>query len=96
MSRIGDRIKEIKMNQEMDVMDEEKKTSISIRVEDFTLFCIEKLIQEIGGSRAAICLEMVKEGVLDGLEPLGHTLDSLQVDYIVECKKRHEARKEAK
>lgn len=96
MSRIADRIQEIKAHQEMDVMSEDKKTSISIRVEDFTLYCIEKLMKEIGGSRAAVCLEMVREGVLDGLEPLGHTMDSLQAEYIEECQKRHEARKEAK
>ena len=40
------------------------KTSISFRVEDFTLYCIDKLSEELDGSRAGTVLEIVSEGVL--------------------------------
>lgn len=96
MSRIAERMNEIKASQEHDVMHEEKKTAITIRVEDFTLFCIEKLRSDIGGSRSAMVLEIVSEGVIDGLEGLGHTIDSLQLEYLEERKALFSAQKEVK
>ena len=96
MSRIAERINEIKASQEHDEMREEKKTAITIRVEEFTLFCIEKLRSDIGGSRSAMVLEIVSEGVIDGLEGLGHTMDSLKTEYLEESKKLFLAQKEAK
>lgn len=96
MSRIADRMKEIRSRVGEEEFIENKKTSISIRVEDFTLYCIDKLSQELEGSRSGIVLEIVSEGVLDGLEALGHTLDTLQVEYVQENAKRAKDRKEVK
>lgn len=84
MSRIAERMKEIRDHKGEAEFLENKKTSISIRVEDFTLYCIDKLAEELGGSRSGTVLELVSEGVLDGLEALGYTLDSLQVAHISE------------
>lgn len=84
MSRIAERMKEIRDHKSEDYFMENKKTSISIRVEDFTVYCIDKLAKELGGSRSGTVLELVSEGVLDGLEALGYTLDSLQIAHISE------------
>jgi hypothetical protein len=89
-------MKEIRSRVGEDEFLENKKTSISIRVEDFTLYCIDKLSKELDGSRAGTVLEIVAEGVLDGLEALGHTLDTLQIEYMQENMKRAETRKEVK
>lgn len=84
MSRIADRVNEIKAMREMEVGIEEKKTSVSIRVDDFTLFCADLLKEEMGCSRTAVCLEMISEGVLEGLEAVGLTLDELQARYLAQ------------
>lgn len=94
MSRISDRINEIKNAQEMGDVAEKKKISITIRVEDFTIHCIDKLMEEIGGSRSGIALEMVSEGVLDALEGLGYNLDELQESYLSASMEK--SKKEAK
>lgn len=92
MSRIADRINEIKSAQGMEEFLEKKKVSITIRVEDFTLHCIDKLVNEIGGTRSGVAHEMVSEGVLDALEGLGYNLDDLQKVYWEEFKSQKEAK----
>lgn len=90
MSRIKAMIQEAKAEIGMEIMDK-TKTSVTIRVHEFTLFCIDKLVSELDSSRASVCLSLVEEGVLDGLEALGHTEESIKAEWIQKREKEFEA-----
>lgn len=90
MSRIKAMIQEAKAYAGMDLTDK-TKTTISLRVHDFTLFCIDKLVAELDGTRASVCLSLVEEGVLDGLEALGHTEESIKAEWMAKREKEFEA-----
>lgn len=93
MSRIANRFKEIKEQQNQGDSVEESKTSISIRVDDLNLYYIEKLRAEIGGSRSGVVQELVCEGVAEALEALGFDMETLSANFTEEIFKKQKASK---
>jgi len=61
-----------------------KKVAMSIRLDKFSIYCLDKFAAETETSRTAIAVGLVEEGVLDGLETLGFTLEELKEGFLKE------------
>jgi len=82
MSRIEKRIKELKNKRTREGWKEGKKVAVSFRVDPFTLFCLDEIVKEVGGTRTSNGIELISEGVIDCLAALGRDFDSLFSDYM--------------
>ncbi len=85
MSRIEASMKELKKQNIREGWKEGKKVAVSFRCDPFTIFCLDEIIKEVGGTRTSNGVEMVTAGVLDGLAALGRDFDSLQKEYFKQC-----------
>lgn len=81
MSRIEKMIKELKTQKIREGWKEGKKVAVSFRLDPFTLFCLDEIVKEVGGTRTSNGIEMISEGVLDCLAALGRDFDSLKTEY---------------
>ena len=81
MSKIAEFVKQSIEMQAQQEFEDNVKTAFTVRLDQFTVFCIDKLRASVGGSKTALCQALVEEGVVDGLESLGHDLVSLQEEY---------------
>jgi len=84
MSRIAEMAKQMKLESDMEQLEEKKRVAVSMRVDDFTRFCLDKFAGIVGVSRASLCQELVSEGVLEGFEAIGTSLDDLHAMFISE------------
>ncbi len=82
MSRIAQMAEEMKKKMVDEGFQSDKKIAISLRLEPFSIFCIDKFVEETRSSRTRSCQDILSEGVLDGLEALGYTLEELQAQYV--------------
>lgn len=81
MSKIAEFVKQSLEMQSQAEHEENTKTAFTVRLDQFTVFCVGKLLLEVGGSRTALCQALIEEGVVDGLESIGYDLTSLQEEY---------------
>lgn len=84
MSRIAEMVKEMIESKETNVVEDKRKYVVSLRVDGFTKWAIDKLHEVAGGTKTALCQEILSEGVLEGFEALGTKLDDLRCMYIAE------------
>lgn len=82
MSRIAEMAEAMKMRMVEQGFESEKKIAVSLRLEPFSVFCIDKFVDELRSTRTRACQDILSEGVLDGLEALGFTFNDLQAEYI--------------
>ena len=84
MSRIADMAKEMKTMKDHGEWKEGQKKTVTVRLDEFGLFCLDFFVSQVGGNRTSNSTELVSEGALEGLEALGFTLDDLQAKFISE------------
>ena len=84
MSRIAEMAKQMKEAKDKEQFEHVKKFAVSMRLDEFTKWCLDKFVEVAGGTKTALCQELVSEGVLEGFEALGTTLDDLRCMYIAE------------
>lgn len=82
MSQIAEFVKEVMATKEREFFEDKKRFTITIRVDEFTVFCLEKLQKATGMNKTALSQSIVEEGLIDGLEVIGLGLQDLQVEYI--------------
>ena len=82
MSRIAQMAEEMKRKIEEEGFESEKKIAVSLRLEPFTIFCIDKFVEETHVNRTRVCQEILSEGILDGLDVLGYSMEQIQAEYI--------------
>ena len=74
-------IKELKTQKIREGWKEGKKVAVSFRLDPFTLFCLDEIVKEVGGTRTSNGIEMISEGVIDCLAALGRDFESLKNEY---------------
>jgi hypothetical protein len=84
MSKIGEMFKEKKNQKNREAWKEGKKTIVSVRLPEFTIFCLDKLISEAGGNRTANCTEMISQGITEGLSAIGFSFEVLQKEFFAQ------------
>lgn len=82
MSRIQQTFEQLKKQKERESWKDGKRVTFSIRIDEFTLFCLDELVKEVGGTRNGNAAEIISASVLDGLESFGRSFDSLQESYM--------------
>lgn len=85
MSRIEKKMKDLKSRRIREGWKDGKKVSVSFRLDPFTVFCLDEIVKEVGGTRTSNGTELVTEGVLDCLSALGRDFDSLQNEYFAQA-----------
>ena len=81
MSRIAKKIKEKKSQKDRDSWKEGKKTTVTARFDEFTIFCLDKIVDSVGGTRTSNAQEFVEESIHEGLVALGYNLETLKDEY---------------
>lgn len=94
MSRIADSIKEFLASKESEQLSDKKKTAVSMRLDDYTVWCVDKLVLKTGVSRTALCQNLISDGVLDALEAIGLSAEELRMEYSEENFKSFEKKKQ--
>jgi hypothetical protein len=82
MSRIAQMAEEMKRSMEEDIHRGSKKVAVSLRLDTFTIHCVDFFAKEVGSSRSAVCQELLAEGVLEALEALGFEMIDLQAQHL--------------
>lgn len=82
MSEIEKIVKDMKHKKEREGWKETKKTAVSLRLDNFTVFCLDKVMQELGGSRTSVGIQLLSAAIYDSLKALGIGLDSLHSEYM--------------
>ena len=57
------------------------KTTVTTRLDLFTLFCLDKVVQNVGGTRTSTAVSLLEEGIFEGLVALGYDFESLKTEY---------------
>jgi len=81
MSRIAKKIKEKKNQKDRNSWKDGKKISVTIRLDEFSIFCLDKIAATVGGTRTQNAQEFVEEGIGEGLSALGYDFSFLQSEY---------------
>ena len=81
MSRIEELVKKKKAKQDRDGWKEGKKVTITARFDEFSIFCLDKIVEKIGGTRTSNVQDFVSEAIYDGLNALGFTFENLKNEY---------------
>jgi len=81
MSRIIRKIREKKSKKDRDSWKEGKKVGVTIRLDEFSLFCLDKIAASVGGTRTANASEFVEEGIGEALVALGIDFETLKNEY---------------
>lgn len=81
MSRIIKKIKEKKIQKDRDNWKDGKRISVTIRLDEFSIFCLDKIAAAVGGTRTANAQEFVEEAIGEGLVALGMDFETLKDEY---------------
>ena len=81
MSRIAKKIKEKKSQKDRDSWKEGKKITVTGRFDEFTIFCLDKIVENVGGTRTSNVQDFVSEAIHEGLVALGYEFESLKDEY---------------
>ena len=81
LSRIAKKIKEKKNQKDRDRWKDGKKISVTIRLDEFSIFCLDEICTAVGGNRTANAQEFVEEGIGEGLIALGIDFETIKNKY---------------
>lgn len=81
MSRIEKMVKEKKSLKDRDGWKEGKKITVTARFDEFSIFCLDKIVENVGGTRTSNVQDFVSEAINEGLVALGFDFESLKDEY---------------
>lgn len=81
MSRIAKRLKEMKTIKDREQWKEGKKITVTVRLDEFMVFGLDKIVEKIGGTRTSSALKILEEGISEGLVAVGYDFEALKDEY---------------
>lgn len=81
MSRIAKKLKEMKSIKDREQWKEGRKITVTTRLDAFMVFCLDKIVEKVGGTKTSNAVKILEEGISEGLIALGYDFETLKNEY---------------